>query len=357
MNSIHIQNLIEIMGYSFVAFLIGIVVYPSFIRFVQRYKLTQKIRSEDVVGKKAKLFAALHAHKSGTPTMGGAVIIFSVLVTVVFSRVLAFFDIIDHSLLNRGETYLPILTLFGVGVLGLVDDYLNITEKSAQKGLSARVKFWSLFFFALMGAIWFVFKLEYGITFPIHVPGIGDFNIGYWYIPLFVFILVGVSNSVNLTDGLDGLVGGLLTISYGTFAVISYFYGLPILSAFCAIIAASTVAFLWYNVPPAKVYMGDTGSLALGATLGVIALMTNAIFILAIVGAIFVFETISVILQLFWKKHFKRKLFLIAPIHHHFEAKGWSETQIVMRFWIIGAGFGVLGLLVGIFGMGNGGIL
>ncbi len=357
MNSIHIQNLVEIWGYASLSFVIGVLFFPPFIQFIQKYKLTQKIRSEDVSGKKAKLFAALHLHKSGTPTMGGAMIIFAVLATVIFSRILSFFGIMDHSLLNRGETYLPILTLFGVGVLGLLDDYLNITEKSAQKGLSAKVKFWSLFGFAVMGAMWFVFKLGWGTTFPIHFPGIGDFFIGYWYFPLFIFILVGVSNSVNLTDGLDGLAGGLLAISYGIFAVISYFYGLPILAAFCTIIVAALVAFLWFNVPPAKIYMGDTGSLALGATLGVIAMMTNAIFILAIVGAIFVLETISVMLQLFWKKYFGKKLFLIAPIHHHFEAKGWSETQIVMRFWIAGTGFGVLGLIIGLFGMGDGGIL
>ncbi len=355
MNSIHTQNLIEIMGYSFVAFLIGIFCYPAFIRFIQRYKLTQKIRTDDITGKKAKLFAALHAHKSGTPSMGGAVIILAVLSTIIFSRLLAYLGIIDHSLLNRGETYLPILTLFGVGCLGLLDDYLNITEKSNQKGLSSRVKFWSLFGFALIGALWFVFKLEYGITYPIHVPGVGDFNIGYWYLPLFVFIIVGVSNAVNITDGLDGLAGGLLSIAYGTFAVIAYFYGLPILATFCAVITASITSFLWYNVPPAKIYMGDTGSLALGATLGVIAMLTNAIFILAIIGMIFVIETLSVMLQLFWKKYFKRKLFLIAPIHHHFEAKGWSETQIVMRFWIVGAIFGVLGLFIGLFGMGKSG--
>jgi phospho-N-acetylmuramoyl-pentapeptide-transferase len=209
----------------------------------------------------------------------------------------------------------------------------------------------TLFLFALLGAFWFTFQLDYSF---IHIPGIGDFFIGIFYFPLFVFVILGTANAVNFTDGLDGLAGGLLAIAYAVFGVIAYFFGLPILAVFCAIVVAALVGFLWFNVPPAKIYMGDTGSLALGATLGVIAMMTNALSILVIVGFIFVIETLSVILQLFWKKYLKRKLFLVAPIHHHFEAKGWSETQIVMRFWIIGALAGVCGLIVGVIGMGEG---
>jgi phospho-N-acetylmuramoyl-pentapeptide-transferase len=282
--------------------------------------------------------------------MGGAVIIAAVAMVVLGSRLLSYLGLIDHSLLNRGETYLPLVTLVAVGVLGLIDDYLNITEKSAQKGLSARVKMWTLILFGLAGAAWFTFKLEYSL---IHLPGIGDFNLGLWYFPLFVFVIVGTANAVNFTDGLDGLAGGLLAISYSVFGVIAYFFGLPILTAFCAIVVAALVGFLWFNVPPAKIYMGDTGSLALGATLGVIAMMTNALAILIIVGFIFILETVSVILQLFWKRFFKKKLFLVAPIHHHFEAKGWSETQIVMRFWILGAIAGIGGLALGLIGMGK----
>ncbi len=351
MESIHVANLAQIALYALFAFVLAMGAFPPFIQFVQNYKLTQKIREEGLSGGVAKLFNKLHAHKAGTPTMGGAVIIGSVVITVIFSRILAYFGLVEHSLLNRGETYLPIITLIFVGVLGLLDDYLNITEKSAQKGLSARVKMWTLLGFAFAGAMWFVFKLEWSL---IHVPGIGDFDIGLLYFPLFMFIVVGVSNSVNLTDGLDGLAGGLLAIAYSVFAVIAYFYGLPILATFCVVVAASIFAFLWFNVPPASIYMGDTGSLALGATLGVIAMLCDAVIVLAVVGLIFVLETISVMLQLFWKKRFKKKLFLIAPLHHHFEAKGWSETQIVMRFWLMGGVFGIMGLLIGLIGMGEG---
>jgi phospho-N-acetylmuramoyl-pentapeptide-transferase len=348
------SNLIMIFSYTIVSFLLAISLFPDFIRFVSEYKLTQKIREEGLSGGIATLFRKLHSHKSGTPTMGGVVILASIVGTVVLSRILSYFGIVEHSILNRGETYLPLITLVTVGGLGIIDDYLNIRENSSQKGLSAKVKLWSLLIFSVLGAMWFSLKLEWSI---IHIPGVGDFDIGLWYAPLFMFILVGTANAVNFTDGLDGLAGGLLAIAYGAFSVIAYFYGLPILSVFCAVVVGALVAFLWFNVPPAKIYMGDTGSLALGATLGVIAMLTNAVIILAIIGFIFVLETISIILQLFWKKVFKRKLFAIAPIHHHFEARGWSETQIVMRFWIVGAGAGVVGLIVGIVGMGHGGLL
>lgn len=353
MHSIHIRNLIEIFAFAGVSFLFATILFPQFIKFVRNFKLTQKIRENGLSGGAAKLFSALHAHKSGTPTMGGAVIIFSVIATVGVSRLLAYLGVMDHSILNRGETYLPIATLAAVGILGLIDDYLNIKERGKQKGLSARVKLWTLLLFAVAGAFWFAFKLEWSI---IHLAGIGDFDIGLWYAPLFIFVLVGTSNAVNLTDGLDGLAGGLLATAFGAFAVIAYFFGMPILSVFCAIIVGALASFLWFNVPPAKIYMGDTGSLALGATLGVIAMLTNAIIPLIVIGGIFIFETISVMLQIFWKKHFKRKLFRIAPIHHHFESKGWSETQVTMRFWIIGAGLGLTGLLIGLLGMGNSGI-
>lgn len=351
MKSIHIANLIQIFLYSGITFILTIILFPSFIDFLQRFKLTQKIRQADMGGKVAKIFSALHSHKAGTPTMGGMVIIFSVLFTVALSRIFSYFGLIEYSLLNRGETYLPLLTLLTVGILGMIDDYLNITEKSAQKGLSAKVKMWTLILFSIVGAAWFTFKLEYSV---LHIPAVGDFDIGILYFPLFMFVVVGTSNAVNFTDGLDGLAGGLLAIAYAVFAVVAYFFGLPILATFCCIIIAAIVGFLWFNVPPAKVFMGDTGALALGATLGVIAMMTNALVILIIVGFIFIIETLSIILQLFWKKYFKKKLFLVAPIHHHFEAKGWSETQIVMRFWIIGAIAGVAGVVVGLFGMGKG---
>lgn len=344
-DSIHISNAILIAIFAIMGFSMSLAIYPKFIAFIKSYKLTQKIRDEAWTGGRAKLFQALHAHKSGTPTMGGVVIIGSVILTVLLSRIFSYFGWIDSSLLSRGETYLPLFTLGAVGALGMVDDYLNITERNKQKGLPAKVKFWSLFVFAVVAALWFVFKLEYSTVF---IPGFGFLSLGLWYAPLFVFILLGVSNAVNITDGLDGLAGGLTMIAFGVFGALAYLYGLPLLAALCTVIVAALGAFLWYNVSPAKIYMGDTGSLALGATLAVIAMMTNALILLAIVGIVFVVEACSSLLQMIWKRKFKKKLFLIAPIHHHFEAKGWSETQIVMRFWLLGIGAGIVGFVVGV---------
>ncbi len=362
MKELHIENLLFLGLCSGLAFLFALWVYPFFIRWVQDLKLTQKIRTEDVTGKASPMFTKLHAHKCGTPTMGGVVMLVAIGVTVLLTWVLSKTGVISSGILNvqenwlptgllsRGETYLPIFTLFAVGVLGVIDDYLNITEKSAQKGLSARVKLWTLIAFGVLAAWWFTMKLGRD---TVHISGWGDLAIGVaGYAALTVFTVVGTANAVNFTDGLDGLAGGLLAIAYAVFGAIAYFKVQPILAAFCFVIVAVLVAFLWFNVPPAKIYMGDTGSLALGATLGVIALMTDSLVILALVGGIFILETISIVLQLFWKKFLKRKLFLIAPLHHHFEAKGWSETQIVMRFWILGAIAGAAGLLLGVLGAG-----
>ena len=156
------------------------------------------------------------------------------------------------------------------------------------------------------------------------------------------------ANAVNITDGLDGLSAGLTVIAFAAFGAIAYAKGLFILSALCAVIIGGTLAFLWFNIPPAKFYMGDTGSLSLGATLGVIAMLTNSVVILPIVGIIFVIETLSVIIQIASKKFLKRKIFHIAPLHHHFEYLGFNETTITMRFWFIGGIFGALGLIIGL---------
>ncbi|MBU1017653.1 phospho-N-acetylmuramoyl-pentapeptide-transferase [Patescibacteria group bacterium] len=347
----HIPHLIEIFGWSTLAFMTTLLLTPIFLKFAQRLKLGKKIREVGLDGKEATFFRQLHAKKSGTPTMGGVVMWGAVLLIVLLSRFLSFIGYIPKSLLDRGEVYLPLFTLIAVGILGAVDDLFNIKEIGKNKGVKAKPKFLLLTLFAILGALWFYYKLGYT---AIHIPRLGDFEIGMWYIPLFILVIVSTANAVNITDGLDGLAGGLLLLAFTTFGAIAYAKGLIILAIFCGLLIGSLLAFLWHNLPPALFYMGDTGSLAFGATLGVIAMMTDSIVVLLIVGFVFIIETLSVIIQVFSKKFFKKKVFLIAPLHHHFEKKGWGEAKITMRFWIIGAMAAAIGLIIGLIGMGNG---
>jgi phospho-N-acetylmuramoyl-pentapeptide-transferase len=347
----HIPNLFSIFGWSTLAFLITLALTPIYLKLSKKLKLGKQIRDAAISGEKASIFKEMHAKKGGTPTMGGVIMWGSVLIVILFSRFLSLTGIIPQSLLQRGQVYLPLFTLIAVGILGAVDDWFNIKNIGDIKGIKAKPKFLLLTLFAIFGAWWFYSKLGFS---SIHIPRLGDFEIGLWYIPLFILVIVSTANAVNITDGLDGLAGGLLILAFTAFGAIAYAKGLIVLAAFCGVLIGSLMAFLWHNVPPALYYMGDTGALAYGATLGVMAMMTNSLVVLLLVGAIFIIETLSVIIQLTSKKFFKKKVFLVAPLHHHFEKKGLDEAKITMRFWIVGAMFGVIGLIIGLLGMGNG---
>ena len=233
-----------------------------------------------------------------------------------------------------------------MGLLGGVDDYLNARGIGKKKGLEAAPKMLFLTAFALAGALWFYFKLDYT---QVTLPLIGALEIGIFAIPLYAFVIVGTANAVNVTDGLDGLAGGLLMINFGVLATLAQLRGHAFLAIFCVVICAALIAFLWHNVAPAKFFMGDSGSLGLGATLGVIAMQIDAIAVLPIIALPFVLEIVSVMIQLTSKKFRNgKKVFRIAPFHHHLEACGWQESQIVMRFWLLGSVAAIVGLLLGV---------
>lgn len=345
-----IPELIQVFGWTSLTFILTLTLTPIYLNIAKKFSLGKKIRTEAMSGEKATIFNEMHAKKTGTFTMGGVLMWGSVLIIILFSRLMSFSGLVEHSLLQRGEVYLPLFTLITVGILGAVDDFINIRQVGGKKGIDARPKMIFLLIFAALGAWWFFYKLGAN---TIHLPSIGDIPIGMWYIPLFILVIVSTANAVNITDGLDGLAGGLLILAYTAFGVIAFAKGHLILAIFCGLMVGSLMAFLWNNVPPARFYMGDTGSLAYGATLGVIAMMIDSLAVLVIVGGIFIVEVLSVILQLSSKKWLKKKIFLIAPLHHHFEKKGWGEAKITMRFWIIGAMLAVAGLIVGLVGMGN----
>lgn len=339
-------SLIAILIYAFGAFALGLLLTPWFVEFLRRNRVGKQLRVETVDGRDPTIFRTYHEKKFGTPTMGGLLIWGSILLTVLFSRVLSFFGVVEYSLLGRGQVYLPLFVLVSLGVLGAIDDYLNIKGVGKKKGLEVLPKLISLTALSVIGAWWFVTKLEIN---SITIPFYGPVDVGWWYIPIFLFIIVGTANAVNVTDGLDGLAGGLLVIAFGAFGILAYLSGLHVLAGFCAVCVGAIAAFLWHNVPPAQFFMGDTGSLALGGTLGLIALMTDKVLILPLVGFVFVIEMLSVIIQLTSKKlRGGKKIFRAAPLHHHFEALEWGESKVTMRLWIVGAFIAMLGIIVDI---------
>jgi len=341
----NVRHLLLVFGSEISAFLLAVIVAPWFIKLLYKCKCYKQLREVASSGEQATIYQQLHGKKKGVPTMGGILIWGTALVIVLLSGLSSIFGFTENSLINRNETWLPLFTLVTTALLGAVDDYFNIKGMGKSKGLNIRPKFLWLTLFATAGALWFHYRLDYN---QIHIPGIGNLAIGFWYVPLFILVITATANAVNITDGLDGLAGGLLIIAFGAFSIIAFAKGLFILAAFCAVIVGALLGFVWYNIFPAHFIMGDTGALSLGATLGVIAMMTDSVAVLPLIGFIFVIETLSVIIQLFSKKFFKRKVFLIAPLHHHFEKKGWSEPNIVMRFWIIGGFFSSLGLILGL---------
>ncbi len=335
------QDLIRLFSLAIISFGLAIALTPLLSYLLYRFKVWKKIRQAGMGGAKTPIYNKLHKkkHRRNIPTMAGVLIWLVVLIVTVFFN------------LSRSQTYLPLFALISVGILGLVDDIINVWGKTKIKGLRAPIKMGWLIVIAAMGAWWFFSKLGWSI---LHIPGIGDFEIGWFYIPLFILVIIATANSVNITDGLDGLSGGLLISSFGAFGVIAFARGQIGLAAFCMTIVGALLAFTWFNIHPARFFMGDTGSLALGATLGVIAMLTNSVAVLPIIGFVFVAETLSDIIQITSKKLRKgKKVFLSAPIHHHFEAIGWPETKVTMRFWVIGVVTATIGLVLGLIGMGT----
>lgn len=335
----------RILFFATLSFIFAILSAPLLTHFLYKYKLGKKIRNSG----NTPIFSALHAHKAGTPTMGGVLIWGTVLILILFfyflHRIFPVDIFAQFNFLSRAETLLPLGALAASALIGLFDDWLDVREKGVFGGGGLKLRHRLLVFLAIatIGALWFYFKLDWTV---LHIPFLGNFEIGFWYVPIFIFIIVATAFSVNETDGLDGLAGGTLLISFAAYGVIAFAMGRYDLATFCAVIIGALLAFLWFNIPPARFYMGDTGSMGLGVTLGIIAMLTNNAFLLIFIGIIFLVESLSVILQILSKRIRHKKIFLSSPIHHHFQALGWPEAKVVMRFWVI-AGIGAtIGLLI-----------
>jgi phospho-N-acetylmuramoyl-pentapeptide-transferase len=326
------------------SFIFTVAWTPLFTHFLYKYKLGKSIRNSG----STPVFSQLHAHKAGTPTMGGVLVWGTVL---VFSLLFYYLPVVlpwpifqKFNFLSQSQTLLPLGALVASALVGLFDDWLDIRKKGVSGG--GGLKLWHRLMIytiiAFIGALWFYFKLDWDIF---HIPFLGYFQVGWLYILIFVLVIVSTSFSVNETDGLDGLAGGTLLISFASYCVIAFALGRHDLAAFCGVIVGALSAYLWFNIPPARFIMGDTGSMSMGVTLGVIAMLTNTALILPFLGFVFVLESFSVIIQVSSKKLRQgKKVFRSAPIHHHFEALGWSEAKVVMRFWVIAGVAAAVGL-------------
>ena len=280
-----------------------------------------------------------HRKKTGTPTMGGLIFLIPTIATVFLLHIMGKLEITTNLLI-------VMFVLIGYAAIGFIDDYL-IIRKHNNKGLTEVQK---LFAQAVIAIIFFFLFLKTGGETNLVISTLGiNIPMGWLYGVFIMFLLVGGSNAVNITDGLDGLAGGLSAIAFIAFGLISLNCGYEDIGIFCFILCGSLVGFLVFNIHPARIFMGDTGSLALGATLAAIAILVRREVTLVIVAGVFIIETLTVILQIFWVKVFHKKLFLMSPLHHHFEKLGWSEVDIVKLFWVFGLILSMAGIFFGVW--------
>ncbi len=329
-----ISEAVRVIAVMVMAFVFALAFTPLLLDFLKKLNIRKQIRTSDT----APIFSSLHQGKEGTPTMGGIVVWGTVLglaltlwiLDVLFDGGFTYFNFVD-----RAQTYLPLAALTIAALLGLFDDVIGVLKIGPKGGgLTVSKKILIYLCLSAVGAWWF-YSPNILDWHELWVPFFGKFDVGAWYIPIFMFIITASAFSANETDGLDGLFGGVSLFAFGALTTVSFALGRFDLATMGGAIVGALLAFLWFNIHPAKFFMGDTGSMALGITLGVIAMLTNTALILPFFLIIPVIESASVILQVTSKKLRGRKIFLSTPIHHHFEALGWPESQITMRFWII----------------------
>ena len=341
-------KLSQILFYALVSFGISLLLYPAYIRLLQRVKAGKTIRENAATGEKSEIFSKMHAHKQGTPTMGGGMFLIVMLVMILGSFLLQHFGWIGNSLWNAKESYIILFGFFSMGLIGLVDDFLNIKNYGKVKGLSARAKLIGMIIFSSWISYWLYVKLgiDYINLWPI------AWKIEVWILfPILTFIAtITIVNAINITDGLDGLAGGTMAIILVSLAIVTFLNGTYIATTVVCILVAVLVAFLFFNINPAKVFMGDSGAFALGGLLASLIYLLNMRFWILIpfliIFGIFIVELCSSFLQIFWKKVFKRKLFTVAPFHHLLEYRGMHETTIVMKTRLVQAILAIAGVLL-----------
>lgn len=352
-----ILSVVKVFIPAIISFFIGIGITPTLTNFFYRHKLwkrrSRKIESSaHAYDQVSPDFKRIH-NESGelsTPRIGGVIVWLSVFATIVFLYINSF--ILDTDIagkldfLSKNQTLLPLAALFFGSLIGLLDDLLQIFGDGSHfsDGISRRYRILIVLLIGAVGAWWFYFKLE---NFSIHVPFDGSLDMGLLFIPFFMIVMLGTFSG-SIIDGIDGLGAGVLTSIFSAYMVIAYVQNQIDLAAFCAVIIGGLLAFLWFNIPPARFYLGETGMLGLTVTIAIVAFLTQQVLVLPIIAFPLVVTSLSSTVQIISKKYFKRKVFKVAPLHHHFEAIGWPSYKVTMRYWVISAICAMIGTLIAI---------
>lgn len=350
-----VLDVLKVFLPAFSAFLVGISITPIITHYLYKYEFwKKKARTEGLGGGGTPIFNKLHKEKEvGTPRMGGIVVWASALITTIGFALLHFFspDIATEKLnfLSRNQTWLPLFTLIVGSLVGIVDDFLVVKGRGGYiaGGLPLTIRIVVVLALGFIGGWWFFDKLEVTSVF---IPFIGSFDLGYLFIPFFMLVMLAIFSG-GVIDGIDGLSGGIMAAIFSAYSIIAFFQGQIDLAAFCATIVGGLLAFLWFNIPPARFYMSETGMLGLTTSLTVVAFLTDGVAVLPIIAFPLFVASLSVIIQVLSKKlRNGKKVFLVAPLHHHFEALGWPAYKVTMRFWIISVVFALIGVVITLLG-------
>jgi len=350
-----ITDVIKILAPFALAFFVGIAITPLLAAFLYKHKMWKKtsvVRTID--GERATISGKLHNDEERrTPRMGGVVVWGSVLITVVMLWVLSLFfpnEITGKmNFLSRNQTWLPLFVLIAGAFCGLIDDYLVCREQGAYKGggLSLTTRLVFVFLLALVGAWWFYAKL--GMD-TIHIPFWGDLSFGIFVVPLFIFFTIGMYSG-GIIDGVDGLSGGVFASIYLAYAIIAYANGQIDLAAYASVVVGGLLAFLWFNIPPARFFNGETGTMALTTSLVVVIFLTKAVVPALIIAFLLIATSASSLIQILSKKYRGgKKVFIVAPLHNHLQAKGWPSYKVTMRYWVVSMVLAVLGVVLALIG-------
>ncbi|MFA7000035.1 MAG: hypothetical protein WC241_02860 [Candidatus Paceibacterota bacterium] len=347
------SNAIKIFFPAFISFVAGIILTPIATHYFYKYRMWRRIKRENnLPEKESNGFAKIHDCQAeiSTPRTGGMIIWISVILTLAIVSFIDYFFISDYSnkmyFINRSQTLLPFFTLIIASLIGLGDDFLQIFGRGKWTTDPIILRYIKIGIILLLGIIislWFYIKLGES---SLYIPWYGFINLGYFFIPFFIIIMLSLWSS-SVIDGIDGLSGGVLASIFMAYTLIAFFNNQIDLAAFCAVITGGTLAFLWFNIPPARFYMGETGMIGLTVTLSVIAFLTNTVLLLPIIAFPLFITSLSNVIQIASRKwRGGKKVFLFAPLHHHFEALGWPKYKVTMRYWIVGIMTAILGVII-----------